>query len=60
MDTIFGFPAKLTVEVDGEPLDVTDTLRIVGVPPCRIELNIDTLLRRVEVEREVRRRMATR
>lgn len=63
MTTIFGFPAKLTIEVDGDEVDVSETLTISDSAKLTafrggtlIYVDVARLLDEVQVQREVARR----
>lgn len=60
--TLFGFPATLTLDLDGEPFDVSDCIQIEGLGRNGrgIFINHEKLIRAIDVEREVRKRISTR
>jgi hypothetical protein len=58
MTTMFGLEAKLTVDLNGEPFDITHLIEIDREGRSGFRVDASAFLRAVEVEREVRRRVA--
>jgi hypothetical protein len=58
MTTLLGYEATLTLDLDGEPFDISHLIAIDAETMGRgIHIDAGTLIRAVSVEREVRARV---